>query len=248
MKEYIRSFRVFFGRCNLLSLLAFLGVMAAMVVVAALLEVFAAGGDFTAGVSAGMSVMLSGIVPLTGMLFLSTLYTYINPAIPGHKFYRSIPDSAGHFHRAVIAASVFSLVLGLAILGVMCVIYLLLNIPISTAYFGLIMLLSILGLCNFTGYIKSAVWRAVTIGGIMCLTGFLAGFLGAAEDDESSFSEVMADNMWVYWFILGAALLLYAGGFIYTAAVSRKKWISCEDKERVDSKKNKENAESGAVT
>lgn len=240
MKEYIRSFRVFFGRCNLISLLGFLGGMAAMIVVVALLEVFAAGGDFTLGLSAGMSVMLTGIVPLTGMLFLNTLYTYINPAVPGHKYYRSIPDSVGHFHRAVIAASVFALVLGLALIGVMCVIYLLLDIPISAAYYGLVMLLSLLGVCNLIGYIKNVVGRALIGGGIMCFTGFLAGFLGAAEDDEGSFSEVMADKTWVYWLILGAALLLYAGGFIYTAAVSRRKWINCEDKERIERNENKE--------
>lgn len=228
MKKYVNSFRIFFGRCSLTSMASFLVTMAVIILMIAVLEVLATGGDFMAGMTDGMSVMLTGAVPLTGLIFLSTLYTYANPATPGHKYYVSVPGSAEHFRRAVIAANLFSLVLGAVLIAVMSLILTLgaLGAGGGVAFYGLVLMLAALGLCNFTGYIKNTAARVAVIASTMGFTGFAAGFLGADADDEDSFSTLIADNPWLPWVVLGTAALVFAGGFVYSVAVSRKKWES----------------------
>lgn len=226
MKKYVNSFRIFFGRCSLTSMVSFLVTMAVIILIVAVLEVLAAGGDFMAGMMDGMSVMLAGVVPLTGLIFLSTVYTYANPATPGHKYYVSVPGSAEHFRRAVIAANLFSLALGAVLIAVMNLIFLPLGGGGGMAFYGLILMLAVLGLCNFTGYIKNTAARIAAVSFTMCFTGFAAGFLGADAEDEDSFSALIVNNPWLPWVVLGTAALVFAGGFVYSVAVSRKKWES----------------------
>ncbi len=226
MKKYVSSFRLFFGRCSLTSMISFLAAMAAIILIVAVLEVFAAGGDFITGMKDGMSVMLAGVVPTTGIIFLSTVYTYANPATPGHKYYVSVPDSAEHFRRAIIAANLFSLALGALLIAVMNLIFLPMRVGGGMAFYGFVLILAVMGLCNFTGYIKNTAARIAVITSTMCFTGFAAGFLGADVDDEDSFSALIMDNPWLPWAVLGTAALVFAGGFVYSVAVSRKKWES----------------------
>lgn len=224
MKKYVNAFRIFFGRCDLSGMLSFIVVMGVMALGVAALEFLSDGGDFTAGMSAGMSIMLSGVIPLTGMIFLSALYTYANPATPGHKFFLSVPDSAEQFRRAVIAANVFSLALGLVLLAVMCGLYTLLQVDITMTYFGLVMLFALLGLCNFSGYIRNTVVRVLLISGLFGGTGFSAGFI-VGDSEEQSFCVINEKFPWLIYVLVGAAVLLFVGGFIYSVAVSKRKWV-----------------------
>lgn len=216
---------MFFGRCNLTSMAAFLGAMAVIILILAGMDVILSSGDFIVGMSMGMSVMLAGVVPLTGIIFLNALYTYTNSATQGYKYYRSIPDSAEQFHRAVIAANVFSLVIGLLLLGVMTLVFILLKINPGMSFLGLVMLLAVMGLCNLFGYVRNAIVKVTVISGAICGTGFATGFVSAAEEDESSFSEVIVKLPWLMFVLLGAAVLLFAAGLVYTIAVSRRKWV-----------------------
>lgn len=225
MKKYVDAFRMFFGRCNLSSMASFIGVMAVMVLVVAALEMLSLGSDFTAGMTAGMSIMLAGVIPLTGSIFLNALYAYANPATPGHKYYLSIPDSAEQFRRAVIAANVFALGLGLVLSAIMDGVFTLLHTDISMTYFGLVMLFALLGLCNFTGYIRNAVIRLVVVCGLFSCTGFAAGFFSADDEEGISLGFLYEKAPWLLFVLAGAALLLFAGGLIYSVAVSRRKWV-----------------------
>ncbi|MGN1109623.1 MAG: hypothetical protein ACI4RK_09625 [Oscillospiraceae bacterium] len=226
MKKYVNAFRMFFGRCNLSSMAAFLGTMAVMVLIVAALEFMTAGGDFTAGMTAGMSIMLAGVIPLTGSIFLNALYAYANPATPGHKYYLSIPDSAEQFRRAVIAANVFSLALGLVLSAIMDGVFTLLHTDISITYFGLVMLFALLGLCNFSGYIRNTVVRLLVVCGLFSCTGFAAGFFSADNDEEGiTFSYLYEKAPWLLFVLAGTAVLLFAAGLAYSVAVSRRKWV-----------------------
>lgn len=226
MKKYVNAFRMFFGRSNFSSMAWFLVVMSCMIIMVAVLEVSAAGGDFTAGMTAGMSIMLSGVIPLTGLIFLNAIFAYANPATPGHKYFLSVPDSDEKFRRAVIAANVFSLVLGLVLSAVVFGVFSLLHIDISMTFFGLVMLFALLGLSNFTGYIRNIAVRLIVVCGLFSCTGFAAGFFSTTdEEDDISFSMLYEKAPWALFVLAGAAVLLFAGGFIYAAAVSKRKWV-----------------------
>lgn len=226
MKKYVNAFRMFFGRCNLSSMAAFLGTMGVMVLIVAALEFMTAGGDFTAGMTAGMSIMLAGVIPLTGMIFLNALYAYANPATPGHKYFLSLPDSGEQFRRAVIAANVFSLALGLVLSAVMCMIFTLLHIDLGMTYFGLVLLFVLLGLCNFTGYVRNIAVRLVVMCGLFACTGFTAGFFSADNDEEGiTFSYLYEKAPWLLFVLAGTAVLMFAAGLVYSVGVSRRKWV-----------------------
>ncbi len=226
MKKYVNAFRMFFGRCNLSTMVSFLAVMAGMIIMVAGLETATAGGDFTAGMTAGMSIMLAGVIPLTGLIFLNALYAYANPATPGHKYFLSIPDSAEQFRRAVIAANVFSLALGLVLSAVMCVVFTLLHIDFGMTYFGLVILFALLGMCNFTGYVRNIAVRLVVICGLFAFTGFAAGFFSAGDDEEEITLGMLYEKApWLVFVLAGTALLLFAAGLVYSIAVSRRKWV-----------------------
>lgn len=225
MKKYVNAFRMFFGRCNLSSMASFLGIMAGMIIIVAVLEMLSLGGDFTSGMTAGMSIMMAGVIPLTGMIFLNALYAYANPATPGHKYYLSIPDSAEQFRRAVIAANVFSLVLGLVLSAIMDGVFTLLHTDISMTYFGLVMLFALLGLCNFTGYIRNMAVRLIVVCGLFSCTGFAAGFFSADDEEGISLHTLYEKAPWLLFVLAGAALLLFAAGLVYSVAVSRRKWV-----------------------
>lgn len=225
MKKYVSAFRIFFGRCNFSSMAAFLGVMGAMVVIVGVLEILASGGDFTSGMAAGMSIMLAGVVPCAGMIFINSLYTYANPATPGHKYFISLPDSAEQFRRAVIAANVFSMALGLVLLAVMYGVFTLLRLDASMSLFGLLLLLLEVGMCNFAGYIRNLGARVAVIVPVMCGTGFAAGFLSSDDDNAFSFGTLYEQKPWLVFILFGAALLLFAAGLVYSVAVCRRKWV-----------------------
>lgn len=224
MKKYVNAFRMFFGRSNLSSMATFLITMAVMIVIVGALE-FLTSGDFTAGMTAGMSIMLSAVVPLTGIIFVNALYSYANPATPGHKYFLSLPDSAEQFRRAVIAANVFTLGLGAALSAVLYGVFSLIRADIGLSFFGLVIFFAVLGICNFTGYFRNVAVRVLIISGSMGLTGFGAGFLSAGDEDEISFTEILQKFPCLMWAMLGTALLLFAAGLVYSVAVSRGKWV-----------------------
>ena len=224
MKKYVNAFRVFFGKCNMTGMASFLITMAVMIAIVGALEYFTSG-DFTEGMTAGMSIMLAAVVPLTGMLFLNALYSYANPATPGHKYFLSMPDSAEQFRRAVIAANVFALALGAVLSAVLYGVFSLLRADVGVSIFGQVIFFADLGICNFTGYMRNVAVRIIIICGSMGLTGFTAGFFSAGDEDEISFTEIFSKFPWLIGAMLGTAVLLFVGGLVYSIAMSRKRWV-----------------------
>lgn len=108
----------------------------------------------------------------------------------------------------------------------MCVIFTLLHIDLGMTYFGLVLLFVLLGLCNFTGYVRNIAVRLVVMCGLFACTGFAAGFLSADNDEEGiTFSYLYEKAPWLLFVLAGTAVLMFAVGLVYSVGVSRRKWV-----------------------
>ncbi len=223
MKKYVQSFRLFFGSCPMKSLAVFFGVMTGFIAVFAM-PMTIGESDFLAGFIQGISSMLAILIPMAGVIFLNSLYTYINPATPGYKYFASVPDIAGHFKRAIVTTNVLFLLIGAVLLGVTAVVYSLLGLDCGIIFPGIIVLFVDSAVCNFAGYLKSMSARMIAIMITLCTFGFISGFSIGASEEEGSLSNLIAGHLTAAVILTVIAAAVYTASLIYTLKVCERKW------------------------
>lgn len=93
MKKYIQSYRLFFGNCQIRSIVSFAAVISGLTVLCGIIGCFPMN-EFLTGLAEGVSTMLSSLSAVFGLIFMNALYQYLSPVTPGHKYYASLPDGA----------------------------------------------------------------------------------------------------------------------------------------------------------
>ena len=150
MKKYIQSFRLFFGNCQIRSIVSFAAVISGLTVLCGIIGCFPMN-EFLTGLAEGVSTMLSSLSAVFGLIFMNALYQYLSPVTPGHKYYASLPDGAAHFRRAIAAGNLFGIITGLGLLALISVAYKLIGINNNFVFFGVTLLFIAAGVCNFMG-------------------------------------------------------------------------------------------------
>ena len=161
MKKYIQSYRLFFGNCQIRSIVSFAAVISGLTVLCGIIGCFPMN-EFLTGLAEGVSTMLS------------SLYQYLSPVTPGHKYYASLPDGAAHFRRAIAAGNLFGIITGLGLIALISVAYKLIGINNNFVFFGVMLLFIAAGVCNFTGFIRNNTARIIVMMGVFCGFGSLA--------------------------------------------------------------------------
>ena len=83
MKKYIQSFRLFFGNCQIRSIVSFAAVISGLTVLCGIIGCFPMN-EFLTGLAEGVSTMLSSMSAVFGLIFMNALYQYVSPVTPGH--------------------------------------------------------------------------------------------------------------------------------------------------------------------
>ena len=134
MKKYIQSYRLFFGNCQIRSIVSFAAVISGLTVLCGIIGCFPMN-EFLTGLAEGVSTMLSSLSAVFGLIFMNALYQYLSPVTPGHKYYASLPDGAAHFRRAIAAGNLFGIITGLGLLALISVAYKLIGINNNFVFF-----------------------------------------------------------------------------------------------------------------
>ena len=223
MKKYVKSFRLFFGTCQIRDIVIFLAMLIVFMILCPMAELLPAD-SFIAGFAQGVASMMGALCAVTGLVFANALYQYAAPATAGRKFFVSLPDSALHFRRAIAAANALGIVTGLVLLALEGVVYHILGMDMSMVYLGAILLFIATGVCDLTGFIRSRTARIISLMAVMCGFGSLAGIFSVGEEDETSAADLLASHAEALWIAGAAALAIFAAGLIYSLAVAEKKW------------------------
>lgn len=227
MKKYIQSYRLFFGNCQIRSIVSFAAVISGLTVLCGIIGCFPMN-EFLTGLAEGVSTMLSSMSAVFGLIFMNALYQYISPVTPGHKYYASLPDGAAHFRRAIAAGNLFGIVSGLGLLVLISAAYMLFGIEQNMVFFWLSLMFLATGVCNITGFIRNNTVRIISIMGVLCLFGFLSGFFGflddSGEEEGTTAIGFLFNNMGMVLTIGIVSIGVFAAGLIYALAVAEKKW------------------------
>lgn len=227
MKKYIQSFRLFFGNCQIRSIVSFAAVISGLTVLCGILCYFPVNESLY-GMFQVISSMMGAICAVFGMIFLNALYQYLSPMTPGHKYYASLPDGAAHFRRAIAAGNVFGIGSGLVLLVLISAAYMLFGIEQNMVFFWLSLMFLATGVCNITGFIRNNTVRIISIMGVLCLFGFLSGFFGflddSGEEEGTTAIGFLFNNMGMVLTIGIVSIGVFAAGLIYALAVAEKKW------------------------
>lgn len=224
MKKYIQSFRVFFGATQLKSLVIFSAVIFGFMILCGAAS-FLSENDFITGFAQGVSSMIGTLAAVFGLMFLNALYQSLSPSVPGYKYYRSLPDGAAHFRRAITAGNILGIAAGLVLLALVSVVYVLIGVEQTFTLFGIALLFAAAGVCNFTGYIRVNTARIISLMALMCVFGFALGFMdGSGEEEGLSAMQLLSQNSGVFLMIVGGSIALFIAGLIYALALAEKKW------------------------
>lgn len=224
MKKYIQSYRLFFGNCQIRSIVSFAAVISGLTVLCGIIGCFPVN-EFLSGLAQGISTMLSSLSAVFGLIFMNALYQYLSPVTPGHKYYASLPDGAVHFRRAIAAGNLFGIITGLGLLVLISVAYKLIGINNNFVFFGVTLLLIAAGVCNFTGFIRNNTARIIVMMGVFCGFGFLAGFLtDAGEDEGTTGLDSLFSSVGITVTVGVVSVVVFAAGLIYALTVAEKKW------------------------
>lgn len=227
MKKYLQSFRLFFGNCQTRSMLIYAAVIVGFTLLCGIAEALPLNG-LLSGFAQGVSSMMGATSAVFGLIFLNALYQYLSPTTPGYKYYRSLPDGAVHFRRAVIAANILGILSGLVLLAVVSGICAIVGIDSGLMFFGIALLLLTTGVCNLTGFIRNNTARVLCLMGTLMLFGFLAGFFGffgdQAEEDGMTSLQYLLENKGMTLTVCGVSAAVFAVGIIYALTVAEKKW------------------------
>lgn len=222
MRELYRSLKIFTGRNPVRDWLKCLAaVLAAAVAVLLEFANMQEGNDivdFMAGLFSGFVC----IGPVLGVLMISAIYAYNIPATQGYKYLHSIADSDKHYLRAIIAANI-----GVVGIGLICIVAQLAlcalvqegRPPILETLF---MFMSIAGIINLIGSARQLWLRVLCIAPVCFVSGMVFGNY-AADSDSGIFSSVLV----IPAIIIAAAL--YIAGIIYALLTSAKKWRRCNE-------------------
>lgn len=219
MKKYIQSYRLFFGNCQIRSIVSFAAVISGLTVLCGIIGCFPMN-EFLTGLAEGVSTMLSSLSAVFGLIFMNALYQYLSPVTPGHKYYASLPDGAAHFRRAIAAGNLFGIITGLGLIALISVAYKLIGINNNFVFFGVMLLFIATGVCNFTGFIRNNTARIIVMMGVFC--GF--GFLADAEDSQTTRLDTLFSSAGITVTVGVVAAAVFAAGLIYALAVAEKKW------------------------
>lgn len=224
MKKYIQSFRVFFGSCQIRSMLIFAVIIAGTAILCGILSALPVN-DLLDGFMQGVSSMMSAMSAVFGIIFLNALYQYISPVTPGYKYYRSLPDGAAHFRRAIAAGNILGILSGLVLITLVSAFNVLIRVDNGSSLFGIVLLFLAAGVCNLTGYVRNNTARIIAMMGVLCLFGFSAGFLdGSGEADGFTALEFLSQNIVTVIAAGAIAVTVFLAGFIYALRAAEKKW------------------------
>lgn len=227
MKKYIQSFRLFFGNCQIRSIVTSTAVIAGLTVLCGLLSCFPVN-EFLSGLAQGISAMLSSMSAVFGLIFMNALYQYLSPVTPGHKYYASLPDGAVHFRRAIAAGNLFGVCFGLVFLALIGAVQKLIGVDTNFVFFGVMLLFISTGVCNFTGFIRNNTARIIAMMGVFCLFGFLAGIFGfltdAGEEEGTTGLDSLFSSVGITVIVGVVSVVVFAAGVIYALTVAEKKW------------------------
>ena len=234
MRKYIQSFRLYYGKCPMKSLLLYFGVTLGIMLVIILPSAVGIGGgeDFFSGVLEGISSTIGLMISLCSCIFLGGLYSYNQPEAPGYKYFRAIPDDAAAFRRAIVAANVLSLLAGVVMTAVMTAVFLMAGTDISGVLYGVILLPVETGIMNFTGFIMRRNAKFIILMATLCLVGFGSGFIAGFDgDEESTLMETLSADQWIIFLAAGAAVLIFAGGLVFALIMTgrRRGGMSCAE-------------------
>lgn len=223
MRELYRSLKIFTGRNPVWDWLKCLAaVLAAAVAVLLEFANMQEGNDivdFMAGLFSGFVC----IGPVLGVLMISAIYAYNIPATQGYKYLHSIADSDKHYLRAIIAANI-----GVVGIGLICIVAQLAVCALTQAgkppiLETLFMFMSIAGIINLIGSTSKLWLRVLCIAPVCFASGMVFGNY-AADSDSGIFSSVLV----IPAIIIAAAL--YIVGIIYALLTSTKKWRKCNER------------------
>lgn len=224
MKKYIQSFRLFFGSAQIRSLVIFSAVIIGVTTLCGLTAFFPVN-DFLIGFGQGVSSMLGAICAIFGLIFLNATYQYLSPAIPGHKYFASLPDGAKHFRRAIAVGNAVGIVVGLALISLISIVYALLGVDMGIVLFSSSLLFVETGVCDLTGYIRNNTARVLAMLGVTCLFGFFMGFTdGMNEADGISAIQMLMKDPGIIAAVMGVSAAVFIAGLIYSLAMAEKKW------------------------
>ena len=106
MKKYIQSYRLFFGNCQIRSIVSFAAVISGLTVLCGIIGCFPMN-EFLTGLAEGVSTMLSSLSAVFGLIFMNALYQYLSPETPGHKYFAYLPHAQTVFPRALAEGILF---------------------------------------------------------------------------------------------------------------------------------------------
>lgn len=223
MMELYRSLKIFTGRNPVRDWLKCLAVALAAGTVSVLLDFSNMGvenyiADFMAGLSSGIIC----IGPVLGALIISAIYAYNIPTTQGYKYLHSIADSDKHYLRAIIAANISTLGMGLICIAAQLAVCALTQAGKPPILETLFMFMAVSGIFNLVGSARQLWLRVLCIAPVCFASGMVFGNY-AADSDSGIFSSVLV----IPAIIIAAAL--YIAGIIRALLTSAKKWRRCNE-------------------
>jgi hypothetical protein len=152
---------------------------------------------------------------LFGGSSLFTLYSYNSPMTQGSKYFRSIANSTECFKRALVCGNVIGVIFSLVTSVVFGIIFSLEIIGVFAA--GLFML----GVINFSGFIKNAHGRMVPILVVIFADSFLLGVAQGYSDANGGVNIRTNGTISLIFLICGAAV--YAASIVFVMIIAEKK-------------------------
>lgn len=223
MKELYRSLRIFTGRYPVRDWLKCLAVVLAAGVASVLLDFSDMGAENDiADFMAGFSGSIICIGPIFGALIISAIYAYNIPTTQGYKYLHSIADSDKHYLRAIIAANIGVVGIGLICIAVQLAVYTLTQAGRPPVLETLFMFMAVSGIFNLVGSARQLWLRVACIAPVCFVSGVVFGNY-AADSDSGIFSSVLVIPAII------AAAVLYIAGIICALLTSAKKWRRCNE-------------------
>lgn len=229
----IKSYRIFISKDFIKKYALFSIVIFAVTIAAGIT------GKYTSvvwlkGITEGLMPMLCTLLfPVCSLVSMAQIYNANMPDQPnGYKYFHSLKNSAGHFKQAIVFGNLISLMLIIPTGAALMLLF-------PTAKILLLMFFTIfsLGFMNFFGHMKSIIARLMPLA---ALGGSIGAFWAASEDMDTELP-------YLPLVIIGiTAVLVYAGGIIYSVARAKSAWnkelTAKEKKEMTASEAAEDNA------
>lgn len=217
MREYLRSFRLFWGR-NTQSNITFAALFVAEEI---MLAAFIFMGD-TADVFPlfGISEILNSVLHVI-FLYMCARSPQGNYAA-GCKYFPAVPDIGRHFSRAVVFVNILSAGITAALAAINAALCAAAGKDGTPLWHCAAIAIALVGVINFTGSLKSTKAFIVILTVLLCVSGFSFGFFAGLRDAAREAGE--APSSLTILAASAAAVVFRIISVIFSAKKSEGRW------------------------